>query len=242
MGEPANCFRRPQLPRYFCEVAVAVMLCFCGVAVAQEQQDYPPQFPRANATQVLSNDRVNVWDAYWLKNQPTPMHRHIFDVISITVQGGTIRATNADGKVSEGTSKLGQANFSRKGLTHSEEGLSDVPQRKIFLELKSIAAPGATGMDPHEAFPPDGTTKLVDNDRLIAWDYTWGQKVQVDAHNFDTVAVFLTGGSIRLVDTKGASKDVERKPGDVVYTAHGPESHTEEAVSGAPRAIVVQLK
>ena len=50
-----------------------MVLAFCGagIALAQEQQNYPPQFPRANATEVLSNDRVNVWDAYWPKNQPT---------------------------------------------------------------------------------------------------------------------------------------------------------------------------
>jgi hypothetical protein len=230
------------VPLYVQEL-VLVALCLGGALAAQQQQNYPPQFPRANATELLSNDRVNVWDAYWLKNQPTPMHRHIFDVISITVQGGAIRVTNADGKVSQGESHLGQANFSRRGLTHSEEGLSDVPQRKIFLELKSMAMPAAAGAEPG-AFPPPGTTKLVDNDRLIAWDYSWaaGQKVQVDAKNFDTVTVFLTGGTIRSTDAKGTAMSVERKPGDVVYAAHGPETRSEEAVSGSPRAIVVQLK
>jgi hypothetical protein len=222
-----------------------MVLAFCGagIALAQEQQNYPPQFPRANATEVLSNDRVNVWDAYWPKNQPTPMHRHIFDVISITIQGGQIRVTNEDGKVSQGESHLGQANFSRKGLTHSEEGLSDVPQRKIFLELKSAAQASAMG-DSHEAFPPDSATKLVDNDRLIAWDYTWNaaQKVEVGAHTYDTVTVFLTGGTIRSVDAQGASRDIVRKPGDAVYAAHGPQTHTEEALGGSVRAIVVQLK
>ena len=220
---------------------LAAMLC-AGVVAPGQAQDYPPQFPRPNATEILSNDRVNVWDAYWLKNQPTPMHRHVFDVISITIQGGQIRATNVDGKVTQGESHLGQANFSRKGLTHSEEGLSDVPQRKIFLELKSMGVPAAA--DEQADFPPDGTKKLVDNDRLIAWDYTFatGKKVQVNASVYDTVTVFLTGGTIRATDAKGAAKDVERKAGDVVYAARGPEAHTEEALSGSPRAIVVQLK
>ena len=222
---------------------LAAILCASGAANGQErQQDYPPQFPRPNATEILSNGRVNVWDAYWLKNQPTPMHRHVFDVISITIQGGQIRATTADGKVGQGESHVGQATFSRKGLTHSEEGLSDIPQRKIFLELKSMGTP--VPADAHSEFPPNGTKKLLDNDRLIAWDYTWasGEKVQVDARFYDTVTVFLTGGTIRAHDTKGETKVMERKPGDVVYASHGSPTHSEQTVSGSPRAIIVQLK
>lgn len=221
--------------------ALGATLCLV-VAVAAPQQ-YPPQFPRANATEVLSNDRVNIWDAYWPKNQPTAMHRHIYDVISITVQGATIRATSVDGKVNEHTSQLGETNFSRKGLTHAEEGLSDVAQRKIFLELKTMASP-PPDTSAAQTFPPAGTKQLVDNERLTAWDYTWptGAKTPFGAETYDTVVVFLTGGTIRSANAKGVKTEVARKPGDVIYTAHSNETHTEEVVSGSPRAIVVQLK
>ncbi len=51
----------------------------------------------------------------------------------------------------------------------------------------------------------------------------------------DTLTVFLVGGTIRSVNARGESKDTVRNPGDVAYTAHGPETHTEEeAVDGSP--------
>ena len=54
-----------------------------------------------------------------------------------------------------------------------EEGLSDVPQHKIMLELKPSTRAAAN------AVPREGAVKLLENDRVIVWDFTWkpGQRV-----------------------------------------------------------------
>ena len=41
---------------------------------------------------------------------------------------------------------------------------------------------------------------------------------------------------------QGRAKDTVRKSGDVVYSAQGIEAHTEQAMSGSPRAVIVELK
>ena len=85
---------------------------------------------------------------------------------------------------------------------------------------------------------------MLENDRLIAWDFTWkpGQIVPFHEENLDSVTVFLEGGTLRAVTAQGEIKDTARRPGDVVFTAHRAETHTEEAVTGSPRAVIVQLK
>ena len=50
-------------------------------------QQYPPAFPRTNATKLMETDRIVVWDIVWPKGQPTPMHQHVHD------QVGTYRRT-----------------------------------------------------------------------------------------------------------------------------------------------------
>jgi predicted metal-dependent enzyme (double-stranded beta helix superfamily) len=85
---------------------------------------------------------------------------------------------------------------------------------------------------------------LLENDRLIAWDFIWkpGQIVPVHAEDLDSVTVFLAGGTIRSLTALGDVKDTVRSPGDVVYSARSAETRTEEAVTGSVRAIIVQLK
>jgi quercetin dioxygenase-like cupin family protein len=222
-------------------LAIAAILCICAAHAAP--QEYPTPYPRPNATPVLQNDRVNAWEVYWPKGQPTPMHEHTIDQLSITLSGGTVRVTTPAGKVTDGHSNIGMVVFTPHGTVHQEEGTSDVPQHKIMLEIKP--APPSSPSDT-VFFPPAGATKSLENDRLIAWDYAWktGEKnpIQMD---FDSVTVFLVGGTMRYWNSQGDMVNVVRKPGDVVYTARGsgmPSDQAWEAVDGSPRAIIVQLK
>ena len=133
------------------------------------------------------------------------------------------------------TSKPGSVVFTPNGTVHMEEGLSDVPQRKIMLQLKSSSS--VAGSAPGAA-PLDGAVKLLENARVIAWDFTWkpGQKTIRHEDNLDSVIVFLEGGTIR-----SGSKDTTRSPGEVVYVPHSSDPHFEEAVRGSPHALIVKL-
>jgi hypothetical protein len=203
-------------------------------------QTHPPAYPRPNATRIIDNDRVNIWDVYWMKNQPTPLHTHVIDQFSITLHGGLLRVSPAGGPWSEAhMSKIGTVNFVPAGTTHMEEGLSDIPQHKIMLEVK----PSPPNPDIHGTSPGEGAVKLFENARLIAWDLTWkqGQAISRPREDLDSVTVFLDGGTIQ--STGGdASTNIVRKSGQAVYAAHGMPAHVEKALGGTPHAIIVELK
>jgi hypothetical protein len=226
--------------RALCVTAGPIALLFNvggGLAVSKT---HPPAYPRPNATMVLENDRVAAWDVYWPKDQPTPLHTHSIDQFSITLRGGLIRVSPAGGPWSDAhMSKVGSVAFVPAGTTHMEEGMSDVPQHKIMLEVKdSPPNPGA-----HGTAPAPSAIKVFENARLIAWDITWrpGERVVRPTEGLDTVTVFLDGGTIQST-INGNRREVGRKPGEAVYAAHGTAAPVEEAVSGSPRAIVVELK
>jgi hypothetical protein len=44
---------------------------------------YPLAFPRLNATKLLENDKVVVWDNVWHPGKPTPMHFHDKDALVV---------------------------------------------------------------------------------------------------------------------------------------------------------------
>ena len=208
-------------------------ISFCFIAIALLAQTYPRPYPREKAREVLANDRVIIWDVTWPKGQPTAMHEHPFDQLSVTLRGGSVRVSKLGGPVTVNQSTIGFVAFTPKGTIHMEEGVSDIPQHKIMLELKPSAAP------PINARAWEGAVKLLENDRVIVWDFTWQPRQTVPRHadSLDSVTVFLDGGTIR-----SAAKDTKRNAGDVVYSPRSADTHTEEATEGSPRAVIVELK
>lgn len=222
---------------------VSIAISFC--ALVSQAQTYPPPYPRDGARKVLENDRVIVWDVTWQKNRPTGMHEHRFDQLSITLAGGVVRVTKLDGTAAVNTSTLGSINLVPAGTVHVEEGLSDVPQRKIMVEIKpSLPVSAAARKDVPGAFPREGAVKLLENDRIAVWDYTWKPGRQAPRHldNLDSVVVFLEGGTIRSVGDDRGSRETARAAHEVVYSSANPEPYAEAAVVGSPRAVVIELK
>ena len=114
-----------------------IILCVCTVALLA--QNYPPPFPRPDAVKVFENDRVEVWDVTWPKGQPTPMHEHPYDQLSITLVAGSVKVTRPGGNPTMGNSRLGSVSLTRTGTVHAEVGMSDVAQHKIMVQLKLSA-------------------------------------------------------------------------------------------------------
>ena len=224
--------------------AKLLILAFCVCSGNSPAQSYPPPFPREAALELFENDRVAVWDVTWPKAQPTEMHQHPVDELSVTLVGGTVRVTRLGGTPVVNDSKPGSVVLTPQGTIHREEGLSDVPQRKIMLQLKPSGPLSERTISGVPAFPREGAVKLLENARVIAWDYTWkpAQKTPLHADHVDSVIVFLDGGTIRSVTNRGESKDTTRNANEVVYFPRNDVSHNEEAVQGSPRAVIVELK
>ncbi len=90
------------------------------------------------------------------------MHQHPVDQLSITLRGGSVRVTRLGGTPTVGESQPGKVVFTPKGTIHMEEGVSEIPQRKIMLQLKSSGPPLSATSGAPGAFPRDGAVKLLE--------------------------------------------------------------------------------
>jgi hypothetical protein len=117
-------------------LAIAVVTALGIRADGQTSPRYPPQFPRPGATKLFENDRIVVWDQVWAKGEPTPVHEHFQDTVSVTLVPGTRKVIQLDGREQAIGDVFGAAVFTRKGAVHQEEGTSDPPTRKIVIVLK----------------------------------------------------------------------------------------------------------
>src|SRR5574341_519552 len=83
---------------------------------------YPPPFPRPGVTKLLENDRVVVWDVVWPKGQPTPLHRHVYDLAGTYYASGDRVVTALDGTKRAVKTEAGGIAWQLRGVTHVEEG------------------------------------------------------------------------------------------------------------------------
>lgn len=222
-------------------VALVMALAVCRVVA----QTYPPAFPRTNATRLLETDRIVVWDIVWPKEQPTAMHRHVYDQVGTYYQTGGRLITTLDGASRSATTQVGALSTTRRGTTHIEEGATDPPLRAVFIELKQDTGSGRP--EAPSATPPawvrDGVKPLLDDQRVVVWDYTWkpGARGATSTYTRDTILIWLVSGTLRLTPEGGPPVVVDVTPGQIRQYARGTVEAT-EVVAGAPRAMIVAFK
>jgi quercetin dioxygenase-like cupin family protein len=117
--------------------------------------------------------------------------------------------------------------------------------RVLFVALALVTAAGSTAaQQPPPAFPREGATKILENDRVIVWDVQLrkGQRADLHTHPYDIVSVTLTPGGHQDHGADGVSEDRLFKTGDVRFTPKG-RTHFEVGLTDPPRrAIVTELK
>lgn len=93
------------------------------------------------------------------------------------------------------------------------------------------------------AYPRPGTTKIFENDRVIAWNISWlKQTYPLHRHRYDLVGVYYTSGDRIIVSTDGNRRPVSTKAWDTAFQLHG-VTHIEEGASDQPlRAVFLELK
>jgi len=214
-------------------------------------QDYPHAFPREGVKKLFENERLTAWEVVWKKNVAQPIHRHRFDMAAVYLRYGPIRVTSPDGKVAPvgDPFPVPRPFFQPKGVTHKEEAIgfpAEAPERMaIMFDLKDVSHPAIvpTGGMP-TAFPRAGAaTPAIDNARVLEWDYTWeiGRQVPMHLHGRDSVSVFSEGGTIKFTSPDGKVETKTFAPKDTRFITRG-TIDSEEAVSGHPRAVTIELK
>lgn len=192
-------------------------------------QSYPPAYPRAGATKLFENGRVVVWNIAWLKGQPSPLHRHVYDLVGIYYQPGDRMIIAVDGSKRPVTTKAGDIAFQLKGITHIEEGTSDSPLRAVFVEMKDDGPSNRVTAAPSGSPPPFaeiGAKSLVDNERVAVWTYNHsaGNQGRRHRHMRDAVVVWIEGTTPHAVFVPAGT------------------THTEEEVGVTAQATVFEFK
>jgi hypothetical protein len=164
---------------------------------------------------VIDNERVAVADVRSL--QPPAQH----DFVSVSL------------------SHPGKANFGHKGAAPGAAGA-----RTVVIELKDGPVGPLANSTPYPlAFPRPGAHKLLENDRVIVWQYAWHahQPTPMHFHDKDALVVFEGNGTIKSTTLEGESTLGTFKFGDIRFNPRG-RIHTEILVSGEGRAVITELK
>ena len=188
------------------------------LALAAQTPSLPPAYPRAGASKLLENDRVVVWQIAWLKGQPSPLHRHIYDLVGLYYEPGDRMIIAPDGTRRPVSTKAGDIAFQLKGITHIEEGTSDAPLRAVFVEMKDAGptgtiAPAPEGAPP--AFAEIGARSLLDNERVAVWTYSYGFGNEGPRHRHvrDAVVVWIEGTKPRAAFVPAGTMHTEEQAG-----------------------------
>jgi hypothetical protein len=198
-------------------------------------------------TRLLDHERFTMWEVNWKIGVPQPYHRHRYDMAGVYLRFGRITVTTPDGKANTGEMfEVPRPYFQLKDITHKEEAVGkpgDPERLAIMVDLKDVAvAPFPSSSEQH-AFPREGARNVLENARIRMWDYTWksGAPTARHVHDTDTIEVFVDGGTIRTTANDGRPETETVAFKKARFVPRG-RVDTEEAIAGAPRAIVIELK
>src|SRR5437867_1503324 len=143
-----------------------------SLVIQSAPANLPPAYPRPGSVKILDNERVQVWNIAWLKNQPTPLHRHIYDLVGVYYEPGDRMIISPEGARRPVSTKAWDIAFQLTGITHIEEGVSDSPLRAVFVEMKQPPPYGSDASGGSAAaFSGEGATQKLDNDRVTVWEF-----------------------------------------------------------------------
>jgi hypothetical protein len=173
-------------------VLVAVQTSFSAQGTSVE--DLPHAFPREGAKRVLNNAWVTAWDATWIPNKPTAMHRHLYDYFGVELADSRTNLIGPDNQARTVSLRRGQSWFIAKGATHLEIGLTaDPPRRAILVDLSEMPSPSYDNSTTFPVvFPLEGAQKLIENQRVVMWDQTWAPGQSGPTHFYPRNVVVMS--------------------------------------------------
>jgi len=103
----------------------------------------------------------------------------------------------------------------------------------LLLQVQTLPPP----------YPRDGTTKLLENERVIVWDVSWLQhEYPVHRHVYDYTGVYYTNGDRIIVSERGVRSPTSSVAWDTFFYRRG-VTHSEEGASDDPlRGVFLEFK
>ena len=175
---------------------------------------------------IAENEFASVRDMAWSAGEVRP-HAGAYDMTLVYLEGRP----------------AGQVEFERRGAARGAAA-EPIAGRAIVIDLhdRAMAAyPNRTGYPP--AFPRPGAKQLLENDRVVVWDYTFTPDVPspVHFHERDVVVVFLGDGTLASNPLTGPTTTRDHTNGMAMFNP-GNRAHTETLIRGTARVIVVELR
>lgn len=173
-------------------------------------------------TPLLQNARVTVWDVPAGAAAPPANAAH--DVVTILIRG-----------------QAADVRFRPHGAPPTP---APADTRSIVIELQDATIPPLANTSGYPlAFPRPGSTRVLENDRVVAWAFTWtpGVATPMHFHDKDVVVTYLADGALTSTDPWGQQVV---NPHHFGFTKFNPRDrvHTETLTQGQARAVLVELK
>jgi hypothetical protein len=199
------------------KAASALVPCLAAILLAPTLSAQAPK-------PIIENDRVIVWDLKPGDVVPDNVARQ-YDCVRVTY------ARNA-----------GTAVFEPKNGAHAGKAAGDKRTLLIGLNDHTVAALPNNTKYPN-AFPRPHVKKLIENDRIITWEYSWtpNEPTPMHFHDKDVVVLYLDDGSLKSTTPDGESVMNDYTYGLAKFNARD-RTHTELLVKGQQHAIMTELK
>jgi hypothetical protein len=162
---------------------------------------------------IIDNERVTVWDTTQTAGKLT------YDSVIVSLTNKTVT-------------------YLKKNAPRKSGG------RSILIAIKDHALATLPNQTSYQlAFPRPGSKKVLENNRVIIWDYTWtpGVATPMHFHDKDVVVTYFENGTLKSTTPDGQVVMNPYKIADVRFNS-GNRTHTETLVEGKQHAIIVELK
>ena len=192
---------------------------------------------------LIDNERVTVWDIPLKVGEASPYTPSDRDSVVMFLDGGRFRVSQP-GSRGFASGRPGQALFIVRGTGAEVTLTSGGPAHVVMIALKDFKkAPYANPGSLPLAFPRPGSIKLLENDRVVVWGYSWkpGEATRPHFHNKDVVLAYRFDGAIDSVTPDGQHTVTPHTAGEIRFNA-GNRAHFERLVSGRQSAVITELK
>ena len=195
------------------------------------------------ASKAIDNDQVTAWDITLKPGQKGPLTPKDQDAVILYLEGGTIKSeSTAGGRTA--VHAFGDAVFVPRGSALRETLMTGGPVHEVVVWLKD--AKPKTIANPTKyptAWPRPGAVKTLENDRVIAWHYSWlpGRPAPMHFHIHQQVIAERYTGAIKTIAEDGKVTMGPTEAGQIRFTEPG-RMHSEEWGSGKVSAVILELK
>src|SRR5882672_2965448 len=189
---------------------------------------------------VVSNERVTVRDVTLKAGTSGPIEPHPEDSVTVFLQGGTLKIRQSDGTSRAVTRKTNEVVFAPKGGATGLEAVGQ-PVRVVTIDLHDkVVPPLANTSGLPEGFPRPGANKVLENDRVVVWDYTFvaGQPSPMHFHSRDVVTIYTDDGAVTATTPAGETTVNDHFAGEIKFNPRN-RAHTETLTRGKVHIVAV---